>query len=172
MNNMLSPIDVLNIAIRQEIEGELFYRLSAEKTEEIDLRVLLSRLAEDEKKHVFIFKSLLNNLQQKDDLKFDFDEETQKYFAVLVNALFPSEDSEMEKIIEEHKSILDVLLFALQKEKEALHLYSELNERALDGETKNTLTAIIKEERDHFFSLSSEYQNRTNKLIEQMREDQ
>ena len=166
MTNKLTPTEVLNIAINQEIGGELFYSIAGEKVEDTILKSLLTRLAHDEKKHVFIFKTMLENISSGELSAFNFDDNVQKYFSVLIDTIFETDSDEIDRVIEEMKSPLDILSYAIQKERDSLHLYFELNMIIKSPETRNIISDIINEEREHFFSLSNEYQKRKSSLID------
>ncbi len=147
--------EIINFAIRIEENGEQFYRIVAESTDNEELKDLFNYLADEEVNHKKVFSSLLSKL--KDYNTDDFPEE---YFAYLRayadNMIFNLDDIDKESgKIKDIKGAVD---YAIKKELDSIMLYQELKD-AVPENQHPTLNKIIQQERNHFIKLSTIKEN-------------
>ncbi len=148
-------MDVFDIAINMEIEGQAFYEDIAKRTDNTGFRNILHRLAEEESKHRIIFEEMKKNSAQLQDNKI-------KTIAGSVFKGLKTEDFTNEK------KQLGLYIKAQEIEKKSIDFYSE-QEKKFDDETiRNMFARIIAEEKRHFTILDNiiEHVNRPESWVE------
>ncbi|MEN3045788.1 MAG: ferritin family protein [Candidatus Hydrothermales bacterium] len=141
----LKSIDeILKFAISKEEEAYSIYVGLKEKTENKALKKIFEDLAQEELKHkqkLLDFKEgkiiLTPKSEKVPDLKIS--------------------DHLVGGKLEEDMDIQDILIFAMNREKLAFRLYSELAERVESQEAKDLLISLAKEEAKHKLRLETIY---------------
>ncbi len=148
-------VDIFDFAINSERQGIRFYTRVSEKFDDKDLKELFQKLAKEEAVHVKTFQKFREKAEKKGELDpFVFeDAEIDDYVeSIMLEGLFPSEE-EVDKQVESIDSPAGACALAMQAEKNAILLYSELAKLAKDKEHKKALEKLVKEEKSHMVML-------------------
>lgn len=143
--------EIINFAIRIEENGEKFYRILADSTDEPKLIELFTYLADEEVKHKKVFSSMLSKLKDYDTE--DFPEEYFAYLRAYANSMIFN----LDEVDQQSGKITDVkgaVNYAIKKELDSILLYQELKD-AVPENQHPTLEKIIQQERYHFIKLST-----------------
>jgi len=134
-------MNVYDFAIQMETDAEIFYRKLAADSHILGIKGIFTDLADDEQRHRRMFQALKER-QAPDDVTDS---------RVLQNA-----KNAFEKILAEKKDLpsltsnLESYRYAMKIEAEGVRLYSDAAKRESDGEIKQLLLSIAKEEENHF----------------------
>jgi rubrerythrin len=138
---MFSLIDIIDIAVQIEQNGERVYRNAAEKIEDSSLRSLLLSLADEETQHAKWFEALIDKVPGTGE----FPEQEKMGRALLQDAVgaqsFTLEDADFSSM----KKIEDLLNLAIEFEKDTALFYGMLQPLIEDQKTLEQLHAIIQE---------------------------
>ncbi len=148
-------LDIFDFAINAERQGIRFYNKVAEKFDNKDLKELFQKLAREEAEHVKTFQKIKEKAQKKGEVApFVFeDADVDEYVrSIILEGLFPSEE-EADKQIESVETPASACAMAMQAEKNAILLYSELARLAKDREHKKVLEKLVREEKSHMVKL-------------------
>ncbi|MCM8900687.1 ferritin family protein [Caldicoprobacter algeriensis] len=156
--NIFNDLEAIKLAIAIEERGERFYRQSAPKASDGAARVLLERLAEDEKEHKAVFEGLyqefLKNKDEFDD-EYLYDQDVAAYFNALAHSLiFPNEE-EQARVVAQLQSLEDVIRFGIQAEKDSILLYTQMIISSKLSEAKDVFRRLLKEEKKHLVDLQA-----------------
>ncbi len=148
---MYSPEEIIELAVRTEVNGKEFYDYAAERAKDRDLKGIFEFLAAQEDIHRTKFESLRGEAE-----KLIFPEEwgeIEPYLSTIVeSAFFLGSDKSPVKAIKA-KSSVEALEFALQFEKETILFYNEV-EALIGGKSKKVVSDIINEEKNHVRMIS------------------
>jgi rubrerythrin len=145
---------IIDYAMTQERDGMTFYKKASRKFEDKELKKLFLRLAGEEKKHLESFKSLKAEAQKKNiDERFRSTGRNEYLEALIKDGIFPKGDS-MSKQIEKINSVADACVLAMQAEKNAILLYSELAKASKDKDQKKMFDQLVQEEQSHITMVS------------------
>jgi rubrerythrin len=151
---VFTAVEVLNIALRVERNGQYFYEAAARKMKTPEVKALMEDLARWEKQHYKTFQQLADQVGDPPLLSAPEWEEYDRYVQLtLDNALFEGPDKALAAVdtIEED---VDALRMALGFEKDALLLYYDLRELMPEGD-RELVAKIIREEKSHAMKLSA-----------------
>ena len=138
--------EILELAQKIEEDGEVFYRKAASSASTMELKKLLTYLADEEVKHALTFKKMLNEIEKYESLE-NFPDDYFLYIKSYADGvIFPNFTDVNLSSPEE------VLDFAIRKELDTILYYHEMKEMLPDDE-KGILDKIIKEERKHYLTL-------------------
>ena len=156
--NIFNDLEAIKLAIAIEERGERFYRQSARKVSDSTARVLLERLAEDEKEHKAVFEGMyqefLKNKDEFDD-EYLYDQDVAAYFNALAHSLiFPNEE-EQARVVDQLQSLEDVIRFGIQAEKDSILLYTQMIISSKLSEAKDAFRRLLKEEKRHLVDLQA-----------------
>ena len=133
-------MNVLEFAIKMELEGEKYYTEQAEINKDNSLSTVFLMLAKDEKMHSEFLRNIANklpcDLKQSDTLS-----EAKSVFTNL---------GALKNGIKYTPNQLDVYRLALEKEKESIALYRKYLSEATDDESKKLFEYLIIQEKDHY----------------------
>jgi rubrerythrin len=134
--------EVLQFAVNMEEEGIKFYEKWASNSKG-NVRETLNRLATDETEHASYFKCLYDDLKQKPEVDYLFDEEVVAYFKTYASsaAAFNRERVNLNYV-------KDAIEEGILTEKKSIDYYQSLLKYSKD-KTKEILEKIIKEEESH-----------------------
>jgi len=133
-------MNVLEFAIKMELDGEKYYNDQAEITKDTSLKTVFLILAKDENSHAKILQKRSNKLSYKLENNETLSE-TKNLFKGIKH--FKSE-------IKQIPNQLDLYRVALEKEKESITLYEKLLLESEDKESKELFSYLIKQEKDHY----------------------
>ncbi len=142
---MFTSLDILDVAIQLERNGEKIFRDAARATENTELAELLEWMADQEKEHVECFESM------KKTVKKPFDDPTIQEMGreILQDALkgagFDLENVDFSKM----ENIRELLNVSIEFEKDTATFYDLLRNFVDDDETRELLDKIIEEEHNH-----------------------
>ncbi|KHD06724.1 hypothetical protein PN36_11060 [Candidatus Thiomargarita nelsonii] len=144
--------DVFEMAEQMESNGAKFYRSTADLTDNEELKKLFNHLADMEIAHQNFFKSLREDLSEKEKAAtvFDPNDEATLYLQELVNSRVSFENEY------EGNSIKSILEGAIKSEKDTIAFYQGIKEAVPEDLGKNQIDKIIKEEMAHVRILSQE----------------
>lgn len=149
-----TEISVLDFAVRQEERGVSFYTKAAEKFRGTELADLFMKLAKEEAKHLRELMDVQAAALRKGVEECFHDVEVDDYLdAVIREGLLPGSEKAAERL-EQVKTVEDACRIALQAEKNAILLYTELAKRSKDKGQKRILEAMIQEEKMHMAKIA------------------
>jgi rubrerythrin len=142
-----SGLEIIEIAIRIEENGQEFYTAAAEMIKEsTDVKGLFLDLAEKELTHIAIFQKLADKFEPE---SFEFNkEESFDYIGHLANThIFGRKDAgtELAKTVSMPQQALEI---AFKFENDSVVFYEELLKRA-SSDAKKLILRIIEEEKEH-----------------------
>ena len=142
-----SGLEIIEIAIRIEENGEEFYKAAAEMIKESpDVKGLFYDLAEKEITHIAIFQKLADKFESE---TFEFSkDESADYIGHLADThIFGRKDAgtELAKTVSTPQQALEI---AFKFENDSVAFYEELMKRA-SGNAKKLVARIIEEEKEH-----------------------
>ena len=141
-------ISIIDYAMRAERDGINFYMKAAKKFNDRELKDLFMQLAKEEAKHLERFIGIKAKAEKK-GVDQCFRAEVSDYLDTIIReGLFPKGDS-MVKRLEKVKDVEGACAIAMEAEKNAIMLYSELSKVSKDKDQKKILDDITKEERSH-----------------------
>jgi rubrerythrin len=146
-NMYYSGLEIIEIAIRIEENGEEFYKAAAEMIKESpEVKGLFYDLAEKEITHIAIFQKLADKFEPE---SFEFSqEESADYIGHLADThIFGRKDAgaDLAKTVSTPKQALEI---AFKFENDSVAFYEELMKRA-SGDSKALVARIIDEEKEH-----------------------
>ena len=147
-----SGLEIIEIAIRIEENGEEFYKAAAEMVRDsTDVKGLFYDLAEKEITHIAIFQNLADKFEAE---SFEFSkEESADYIGHLADThIFGKKDAgaELAKTVTTAKQALAI---AFKFENDSVAFYEELTKRA-SSDAKKLIVRIIEEEKEHAAEIS------------------
>jgi len=150
--------EIYAIGVQIEKNGSAFYEKAAQKSADSDLRDLFSRLSEWEKRHIALFESLrlaLPSSVRESDV-FDPENTVHLYLkAVADNTIFiKGLNLDTQNLVWTSPS--DILLTALDFEKDSVLFFSSMKELATEPKGAAQVDKIIAEELRHVGFLSGE----------------
>lgn len=157
-DSFFNDLEAIKLGIAIEDSGERFYRQAASKVDDGAARVLLERLAEDEKEHKATFEGLYREFLKNKD-KFDdeylYDREVVAYINALAHSLiFPNEE-EQARAVDGLQNLEDVIRFGIQAEKDSILLYTQMVISSKLPEAKDAFRRLLKEEKRHLVDLQA-----------------
>jgi rubrerythrin len=133
-------MDILNLAVEMETEGEKFYLEQEENNDNYGIKAVCSFLAKEEAKHREIIESKISG--SVSELK---DGDLKK----CIKEIYP-EDQQFEIEIKAHPEQFDFYRLAMGKEQKSIELYKELLGKSEDEEVKKILLFLIAQEEKHY----------------------
>lgn len=150
-----TEISVIDYAVRQEEHGVSFYTKAAEKFRGTELAGLFMKLAKEEAKHLRELMDVQAAALRKGVEECFHDAEVDEYLdAVIREGLLPGGDK-ASKRLDQVKTVEDACRIAMQAEKNAILLYTELAKRSKDRGQKKILEGMIREEKIHMAKIAS-----------------
>lgn len=137
--------DIIEMAVRVENDGELFYTEAARIAEDPKVRKTFEQLAAQEKAHAASFRKLLE----------DQDEEWDEIDAYLSTYASANIIPDLNLIVPELKrmTVSEVIDLAIGIEKDSIILYYELLDTLADERAKSVVRNIISQEKEHVSTL-------------------
>lgn len=146
---MEKELEILKTAIINEVEGYSFYRLAAEKADNLEVRESFNMLAEEEKKHEDWLRDLYRDISQGGRVQPRADEPEGKSPGIF----------RMENIKIESGSLeVSVLRIGILMEKASIDFYREAAEKTENPELKKLYEKLVNWEMKHMDSLEKFYE--------------
>ena len=157
---MSTPITadyVFQMAERIEQNGRQFYLLAAEAMPRAGAREMLLQLADMEAQHEKTFAAMRGRLAVEGEPAGPIDPagETAGYLRALWAGRFFDPQATPADYLKGNESHQEVLLTAIGFEKETIVFYQALKGLLTDGEARETLEGIIREELSHLARLAA-----------------
>lgn len=150
-----TEMSIFDFAMRAEKDGIGFYTRAAKKFNDRELRDLFMKLAKEEAKHLETFIGIKAKAEKKGADQCFRSENVSDYLDTIIReGLFPKGDS-MVKRLEKVNTVGEACAIAMEAEKNAILLYSELAKLSKDKEQKKIFEDITKEERSHIIMVGS-----------------
>ncbi len=149
MNNQFSAEEILDIAVRMEVEGEKFYKAAAEIVDDPSTKKFLLDLANWEDSHRQLFSKMREeiSLGNKDYL-CDLDGDAMKYLVAIVK----QDIFEFEHRLPTFKKTtepMEILQLAFGFEKDTIAYFVGLGELVVSDLAKSKIDVIVREEMSH-----------------------
>jgi rubrerythrin len=149
-----AEISVIDFAMRQEKAGVRFYVKAAEKFRGTELAGLFVKLAKEEAKHLRDLIDLQASALRKGVEECFRSVEIDDYLEAIVReGVLPKGEKEAERL-DQIKTVEDACRVAMQAEKNAILLYTELAKLSKDKGQKKILEAMIREEKAHMAKIA------------------
>jgi rubrerythrin len=146
---LFSPLEILDMAIRLEKNGESVYRNAIKQVSKPDLVSLLAWMADEEVKHAEWFSQFKQNLETTSSNPF-IDEMSRELFNDLLGEKsFSHKDVNFSKV----SQLADLLAIFIEFEKDTVIFYETLKAFIDDKDTLENLAQIIAEENTHIKKL-------------------
>ncbi len=150
-----ADISVIDFAIQAEKDGVSFYTKAANMFKDRDLREFFIKLAKQEAKHLEEFIGLKEKALKKGVEEYFKSVEVDDYLdAVVREGIFPKGESVIERLAAV-KTVEDACKIALQAERNAILLYTELVKISKDKAQKKILERLLDEEKSHLARIAS-----------------
>lgn len=156
MSPRFNTDEILEIAVKIEVNGVEFYSKAAELSNDPTVKKLFSDLSAWEKTHAKQFSELHEkyyNMKDNTEL-FNPDAEATKYLMAIADGkifVIDDMDNELEAVSDD---AVAVIKRAIQREKDTILFYSAILDSLYDIFPKDDLKAIIQEEYSHVRYLS------------------
>lgn len=137
--------EILNMAIRDEVEAFEFYDSVAQKVSDRSLKQIFSELAGEEQKHRQLLQAFLNNPAMPLRFKEEIDYKVSETIAV------PLLSMEMKPA--------DAIALAMKKEEEAMKTYNELARVSSHPDQSHEFSELAVMEQGHKTRLEKLYTN-------------
>lgn len=151
-------MDIFNLAIEMEREGEKFYLDQEANTDNYGIKAVCSLLAKEEAKHAEIIKGRIEG-KEVDLKKSDLEK--------CIKEIYP-ENQQFEIEIKAQPDQLDFYRLAMGKEKESIDFYKDILGKTQDEGLKKTLGYLIEQEKGHYnlFDEMSQLLRRADEWVE------
>jgi rubrerythrin len=165
LKNPITALDAIKIAIKQEKDGYDYYKQAIKHVNENEVKNLLKKLADDEKEHEKTFNGILKSLKKQNNEIFDFEKDIAEFLSNLVKTVFSEKIQDLKKFMENVDSDLDIILHAIQNEKDTLLFFTQLKQIAKEQDSIKIFDKIINEERNHVILLTRAYSEMKNEIL-------
>ena len=148
-------LNIFDYAISMEKQGITFYTRISDKFQDRDLKEMFQKLAREEANHIETFQKLKEKAEKKGGIApfviegRDIDDYVQ---SLLAEGIFPSQE-QLEEQIQSVDSPATACALAMEAEKNAILLYTELILYSQDKDQRKALEKILKEEKSHLVML-------------------
>ncbi len=143
MENFKNINEILDFAIQSEQDAVDFYKGLVAKSKTDDMREIFERFAQEEVKH----KARLMEIKEQGTFEVPDEKVSDLHIADYTTKVQPRPDMDYQ----------DALVVAMQKEKAAFRLYTNLAKRAPNEKLKELFEALAMEESKHKLRFELEY---------------
>ena len=137
--------DLLETAMYKEIAAEAFYSAGQDNTTDPGARALMEELAEEERRHVQVLKTLKERGWKKGQWQ------REKIPNLMISEYLTGSD----KL--EGASLQGTLVTAMKREQDAIEFYSRMMSAVRDEEAKHLCERLVHDELKHKYSLEVLY---------------
>ena len=147
--------EIFEIAEQIERNGVDFYKHAAKKFKDVpELKELLLKLADDEKKHERIFKDFKKAFTDKTINDETCDETALMYLDAIAGQFVFGDKENKEREIFSSLSKQDIFKFGIKIEKDSILFYLGLKDAIVDPNDKRAIDLLIDEEKRHLTDLT------------------
>lgn len=155
MGNLLSIGEILQFAVKIEQEGYRFYVQAMKKMDQAEILKLFQYLADEEFKHEYIFKNMLDKIGQFAPPE-SYRGEYEAYMQDFINSNWFEKFRLPDNAIDSIQTMKKAIDMALDFEKNSIIFYTALKQHIKD-ENQKLIDKIIGEELNHI-SRITQYQ--------------
>jgi len=150
----LNDLEAFLIGLEIEKNGYALYKKAAETALFSDISKTFSNLADMELDHIETFKAIINEKKENKNFLTSYEnDEALTYVSQIMDIdIFASLTP--DKIIEEAKTVEEVLKVALEIEKNSILFYTEMKNISHNDEAINIFNRLLTEEKLHFVLIS------------------
>ena len=150
--------EIFEIAQQIERNGARFYRKAADALKQPDQAKLLRELASMEDDHLRTFTEMRNQLTDRDrqSIVSDPDDEAALYLQAVADGKIFDVRKDPSQALTGKESLRDILLMAIDIEKESIVFYIGIRERVPENLGQDKMAKIIREELSHVTRLSAD----------------
>jgi rubrerythrin len=149
--SLLTTGEVVQFAVRIEENGYNFYKSFAGTFKDEHERSLFNLLAEEELKHLNVFKKMLGDVGASKP-RLNYPDEYSAYLQAYADNLIFTESS-LKKEIDKIKNARTALDFGIRRELDSILYYQEIKAFVPKSDA-DLIDKVISEERMHFLKLS------------------
>jgi rubrerythrin len=150
-SNILSPQEILKIAIKVEENGKKLYGILEEKAKDEEIKKIWRFLKEQEEEHRKVFQKMLENVGEY--IVYEFSPgEYEAYLKAIASMYVFAPQLIEEKTKTLFKSDLEAVEFGIYIEKDSILVYSAFKEYVMNSK-QHILEKVINEERNHLVRL-------------------
>ena len=142
---MFSAIEIIDLAIKLEKNGEAVYRGAIEKVSSPEFAPFLEWVADEEVKHADWFAQLKDNLETKNENPFVAEMSRELFGEMLGDKNFSLKDIDFSSI----EKINDLIEIFIEFEKDSIIFYEVLKPFVEDPAARDYLGKIVEEEKRH-----------------------
>ncbi|UNC92974.1 ferritin-like domain-containing protein [Candidatus Contubernalis alkaliaceticus] len=147
---MVNELEIIKTAVINEVEGYSFYRLAAEKTDDLEVKESFNLLAEEEKKHETWLRALYRDISEGTNGQNDADKPVKGQSpGIFRRENMNSESGSLE---------VSVLRIGILMEKASIDFYREAAEKTGNPRAKELYENLVEWEREHMESLEKMYE--------------
>jgi len=146
--------EVLAFAKILEENSNKFYSDASKRANLSNAKKFLDELAREELGH----KELISNLEKKIDAGGDIPKITKKIKSLSISDFVAAHE------LEDDADFIDILTVAMNKEKEAVKVYSTFADSLEDGNVKDLFDFLINEEKRHLRRFENDYDDYTDEM--------
>lgn len=156
MGIQFTPDEIFAIAVRIEQNGARFYRRAAERLNDPDVTRLLLDLAAMEDEHERVFAEMRADVGKAEPggVVFAPDEPTSQALNAWADANVIDTKTDPIETLTGEETPSDILRMAIGLEKDSIVFYTAMKESLGKEEHRARIEQIIREELEHFISLS------------------
>lgn len=151
MAEFFQASEVLKIAIQIEDNGEIFYRLVAEKTNEVQLKKIFDFLADEDVRHHKIFADMLLKVEEYTPSE-SYPGEHQAYLNVHADECIFTKEKAGEVMAQKIKSSREAIKLGIKMEIDSILYYLGMKDFVSKGQAE-IIDKIIAEEHSHYLKL-------------------
>jgi rubrerythrin len=139
--------DLMDVAIRDEINAQKFYMVMSEKAEDQELKMFFISLVKEEKGHELILKDMKSMDMFDGSAEIDDESLHQLEGAHVIENAGLIDDMTLERGFE----------IAMKREDKAVQVYRQMAETTANEEIMKLLFRIVSDEERHFNIISEKY---------------
>jgi len=152
MGRVFSGKELIDVAIGIEKNGVAYYGSLADSSSDSEIKGMYRQLAEQEKKHIQIFQTMLGNVGDYQPLE-TYPEEYSAYLKALTDSAVFTSDQSARDTAKKVSSATEAINIGLTAEKDSILFYSEMRDLVKPAE-RDTIDNIIQEEKMHMRQLN------------------
>ncbi len=151
-------MEIMQFAITMEKDGEQYYRTQAVKNKDNGLKVVFEMLARDEAKHA----QLLQDMADDVPVELESDNSLEQQMDLFLKA------PDFKSTVKELPDQAELYHAALEKEKQSIDLYTDLQGKITDAVSQGIFAFLVKEETRHYNIIEEIFRhvNRPNEWVE------
>ncbi len=146
--------EILEMAVKIEEDGAIFYESLANRTKNKEIEEIYRYLSGEEKDHIAVFKSIYKDITGRGFEKAFNEEEANLFLHSLVENRVFKDSKEIKKFLEDTSDESSVIELAIQIEKDTILYYYEILE-GLEDKERNLVKEIINQEKSHIYRLNN-----------------